>query len=636
VANNKVPYDSSPTSDYDMKGYWRDIASKGTNATQVSNFDNKPHYPDTYKTPYHKSFSKESRYANPDAPSWVGNDVSGWKLLDKNGNVVVDESTPLKGKAAQKMPAPPTYTPPPIGYRGPPISNVPIDRMKLASDGLQNLGIGAMDHGVVEMASVAEALNPMMWLQRQITGEKPIREQYNKVADQLHIPPETEQNKLMRQIGGFAGAAVLTPAFGGGMVGSLGQRMASGALEGGALSTITEAGKQIRDQKYDPLMAALAPLVGGVAGAGSGALMSAGSALLNKLAPELAKRSEAAALKAEEKAWQEYEKAAGQAPNAQTPETPIPPQSPVSPSGGLGSYEEQVRRGLIDVEDQSVHKILTGGISNDPIPEPPPNMPTTRWAPPTTVGTVRHQLTRDAQGNEIKGYDRAQTGTPLENVADEILNAEEKQKIDLLAKLQLFQKVAERHRDAFAQALHDNGILELKTDGMKYTLKPRDPEQRLSREGQKELDRVKFDKADTLLDPKGSPVRVQVDQAAIDQPFHYEILNGRAHQIEYRPPTGDKNKDAIRLKHLVETAKFYKKLQDKARKEATPIIEAAHKRVRYKDPHDNFAVNIQVGPHRILVEHQNQRQEKAFYQALWDDLAKKNKWTGDELKAKNI
>lgn len=90
VRTNKVPFDDSPTSDYDMRGFYRAAISGDPNAqTSRSAFDNRMHFPDTYKTPYHATFSRESQYALPDAPSW-----SGDRLLDKSGSVVADERTP--------------------------------------------------------------------------------------------------------------------------------------------------------------------------------------------------------------------------------------------------------------------------------------------------------------------------------------------------------------------------------------------------------------------------------------------------------------------------------------------------------------------------------------------------------------
>jgi hypothetical protein len=88
VRTNKVPFDDSATSDYDMRGFWKAAQEGDPNAsTAVSKFDNRIHFPDTYKTPYHRTFSNESQYATSDAPHWVGD-----RLIDKNGNVVADET----------------------------------------------------------------------------------------------------------------------------------------------------------------------------------------------------------------------------------------------------------------------------------------------------------------------------------------------------------------------------------------------------------------------------------------------------------------------------------------------------------------------------------------------------------------
>src|SRR5579864_575996 len=89
VKQNKIPFDDSPTSDYDMRGFWKAAQSGDPRATtQVSSFDGKVHFNDAWKTPYHESFSNESMYATPNAPAWQGSDDTGYALVDKVGNVV--------------------------------------------------------------------------------------------------------------------------------------------------------------------------------------------------------------------------------------------------------------------------------------------------------------------------------------------------------------------------------------------------------------------------------------------------------------------------------------------------------------------------------------------------------------------
>lgn len=96
VAAKKVPFDPSPTADYDMRGYYQALQAKDPRAvTEVNAADKRMHFPDVWKTPYHATFSAESIYAPPDAPHWDG-DV----LIDKNGKVIADERP-----AAQKVKA---------------------------------------------------------------------------------------------------------------------------------------------------------------------------------------------------------------------------------------------------------------------------------------------------------------------------------------------------------------------------------------------------------------------------------------------------------------------------------------------------------------------------------------------------
>ena len=83
---NKIPFDTKyppdqSMQDYDMRGFWQSMV-KGQAARDAETM----HFPDTFKTPYHRTFSNQSRYATPDAPRWVGR-----KLVDKDGNVIADE-----------------------------------------------------------------------------------------------------------------------------------------------------------------------------------------------------------------------------------------------------------------------------------------------------------------------------------------------------------------------------------------------------------------------------------------------------------------------------------------------------------------------------------------------------------------
>lgn len=75
VNQNNVPYDPSPRADYDMPGFWLALKSGDPRAqSAISPDDNRLHFPDTWKTPYHQTFSNESTYStNSGDPRWVRN-----------------------------------------------------------------------------------------------------------------------------------------------------------------------------------------------------------------------------------------------------------------------------------------------------------------------------------------------------------------------------------------------------------------------------------------------------------------------------------------------------------------------------------------------------------------------------------
>jgi hypothetical protein len=88
VRQNKIPYDPSPKADYDMPGFWQALQSNDPKAVSaIDPYDKKLHFTDYFKTPYHKTFSEESKYSVPGAPKWS---PDGSQLIDKNGNVIFD------------------------------------------------------------------------------------------------------------------------------------------------------------------------------------------------------------------------------------------------------------------------------------------------------------------------------------------------------------------------------------------------------------------------------------------------------------------------------------------------------------------------------------------------------------------
>ncbi len=88
VKQNKVPWQDTPNADYDMRGFWKKAqANPGMQMTAINPNDNQVHYTDEFKTPYHKSFTRESMYALPNAPKWINNH----QLADEQGHIIFDE-----------------------------------------------------------------------------------------------------------------------------------------------------------------------------------------------------------------------------------------------------------------------------------------------------------------------------------------------------------------------------------------------------------------------------------------------------------------------------------------------------------------------------------------------------------------
>lgn len=89
TADNKVPFDPNKAGqDYDMRGYWQGLMQQNPRAMSgVNANDGQMHFSDNWKTPYHQSFSNESKYAGPNAPQWVNDS----QLAASNGRIVFDE-----------------------------------------------------------------------------------------------------------------------------------------------------------------------------------------------------------------------------------------------------------------------------------------------------------------------------------------------------------------------------------------------------------------------------------------------------------------------------------------------------------------------------------------------------------------
>ena len=88
VAQNKVPVDNGPKSDYDMRGFFKALMSGDPRAlSAVDPNDSRMHYPDFWKTPQHETFSKQSQWALPNSPDWNEQD----QLMSPGGKVLFDD-----------------------------------------------------------------------------------------------------------------------------------------------------------------------------------------------------------------------------------------------------------------------------------------------------------------------------------------------------------------------------------------------------------------------------------------------------------------------------------------------------------------------------------------------------------------
>src|SRR6202035_445501 len=83
---NRVPFDvNAGVTDYDMRGFWLALQQGDPKAQSAVNPNDKQiHFPDYWKTPFHQTFSAESKWATPDAPKWNERD----QLIDNSGKVI--------------------------------------------------------------------------------------------------------------------------------------------------------------------------------------------------------------------------------------------------------------------------------------------------------------------------------------------------------------------------------------------------------------------------------------------------------------------------------------------------------------------------------------------------------------------
>lgn len=99
---NNVPFNvNAPTSDYDMRGFYRGLQQGDPRArTGVDPYDQRMHFSDVYKAPTHERFSGESYYAAPVAPRWSDD---GSQLVSPGGRILVDENQDEANRGKLKL-----------------------------------------------------------------------------------------------------------------------------------------------------------------------------------------------------------------------------------------------------------------------------------------------------------------------------------------------------------------------------------------------------------------------------------------------------------------------------------------------------------------------------------------------------
>jgi hypothetical protein len=113
LTENKVPFNPGlPVSDYDMRGYWSALQAGDPHAKQeVDPSDNRPHFPDYWKTPLSATFSNESQWANPEvAPRWENDNLqlpNGQVLWDDKAQKWIGPNPPWSGQQPQQQPQAP-------------------------------------------------------------------------------------------------------------------------------------------------------------------------------------------------------------------------------------------------------------------------------------------------------------------------------------------------------------------------------------------------------------------------------------------------------------------------------------------------------------------------------------------------
>lgn len=101
LQNNNVPFNpDAHVSDYDMRGFWQALQQGDPRAVSaIDPNDNRLHYPDVWKTPYHQTFSAESQWASPNAPQWNAQD----QLVAGGARILFDDRVPRPSSPVTRL-----------------------------------------------------------------------------------------------------------------------------------------------------------------------------------------------------------------------------------------------------------------------------------------------------------------------------------------------------------------------------------------------------------------------------------------------------------------------------------------------------------------------------------------------------
>lgn len=237
VKKNNVPFnpDAKGPQDYDMRGFWKGLEIGDTHATTgIDPNDGKLHFTDYWKTPYHESFSRESKFANPNAPEWNDQD----QLVGSDGTVYFDDKNQSGSRAGllATIKGKNTKTPDEISALRKEIFKQGVINPTMAQSVLSDVLSGDMTPDEA-MQALEPAFGPMLSV-----ASKNLQEAGQALQDDAaNILPATPgmEDSLGRSVGSALGSFLTVLAAG----------MATGPVGAGVVAGLTGAGQLASDAR---------------------------------------------------------------------------------------------------------------------------------------------------------------------------------------------------------------------------------------------------------------------------------------------------------------------------------------------------------------------------------------------------